>query len=288
LIRDLYNGALADLDLGLSPWTMNRYGFAGGNPISFIELDGHIGGLPDEDLRELRKAGYTYVMDKGVVPLPGGASGGISKGLAPPPVVLPLPPGRVPPIAGGRGGLGVLGLVLGILSLSGDTPRRQKLDVDPEERQEACLSQSSGTPSWWNYWNYDSERRATGAEGCFGPDAPRPSTNRPRYTPPPGDSRPRRGTWIVPTSSPTLSVAPISLEHRVLHQTRNRSDMKKLENEARNRIASGQRVYYLAISQYDFSQIVPIGISVYMASRSSNPAVPSSPVVDTWVPNTGR
>lgn len=64
--------------------------------------------------------------------------------------------------------------------------------------------------------------------------------------------------------------------------------MKKLENEARNRIASGQRVYYLAISQYDFSQIVPIGISVYMASRSSNPAVPSSPVVDTWVPNTGR
>jgi hypothetical protein len=34
-------GALADLDLGLSPWTMNRYGFAGGNPISLIELDGH-------------------------------------------------------------------------------------------------------------------------------------------------------------------------------------------------------------------------------------------------------
>jgi hypothetical protein len=56
---------------------MNRYGFAGGNPVSFIELDGHIGGLPEEDLRELRKAGYTYVMGKGVVPLPGnGSSGG--------------------------------------------------------------------------------------------------------------------------------------------------------------------------------------------------------------------
>jgi RHS repeat-associated protein len=70
LTRDMYDGALNDLDLGLSPWTMNRYGFAGGNPVSFIELDGHIGGLPDEDLRELRKAGYTYVMGKGVVPLP--------------------------------------------------------------------------------------------------------------------------------------------------------------------------------------------------------------------------
>jgi RHS repeat-associated protein len=79
LSRDSYNGALADLNLGLSPWTMNRYGFAGGNPVSFIELDGHIGGLPDEDLRELRKAGYTYVMGKGVVPLPGGASGGSSQ-----------------------------------------------------------------------------------------------------------------------------------------------------------------------------------------------------------------
>jgi RHS repeat-associated protein len=43
LSRDMYNGALADLNLGLSPWTMNRYGFAGGNPISFIEVDGHYG-----------------------------------------------------------------------------------------------------------------------------------------------------------------------------------------------------------------------------------------------------
>jgi hypothetical protein len=44
---------------------MNRYGFAGGNPVSLIELDCHVGGLPEEDLRELRKAGYTCVMGKG-------------------------------------------------------------------------------------------------------------------------------------------------------------------------------------------------------------------------------
>jgi RHS repeat-associated protein len=81
LSRDSYNGALADLDLGLNPWTMNRYGFAGGNPVSFIELDGHIGGLPDEDLRELRKAGYTYVMGKGVVPLPSGAASSAGESL---------------------------------------------------------------------------------------------------------------------------------------------------------------------------------------------------------------
>jgi len=38
---DRYNGALADLRLGTDPWTMNRYAFAGGNPLSHVELDGH-------------------------------------------------------------------------------------------------------------------------------------------------------------------------------------------------------------------------------------------------------
>jgi RHS repeat-associated protein len=41
LTRDTYNGALADLNLGLNPWTGNRYAFAGGNPITGIEHDGH-------------------------------------------------------------------------------------------------------------------------------------------------------------------------------------------------------------------------------------------------------
>jgi RHS repeat-associated protein len=42
LIRDTYNGALADLNLGLNPFTGNRYAFAGGNPTTNIELDGHV------------------------------------------------------------------------------------------------------------------------------------------------------------------------------------------------------------------------------------------------------
>ena len=41
LSRDMYTGALADLNLGMSPWTANRYAFTGGNPITGIELDGH-------------------------------------------------------------------------------------------------------------------------------------------------------------------------------------------------------------------------------------------------------
>ncbi|WP_258308878.1 DNRLRE domain-containing protein [Streptomyces sp. NWU339] len=39
--RDMYNGALADMGLGTDPYTGNRYAFTGGNPVSFVELDGH-------------------------------------------------------------------------------------------------------------------------------------------------------------------------------------------------------------------------------------------------------
>jgi len=42
LSRDSYNGALDDLGLAASPWTGNRYALSGGNPISGIELDGHV------------------------------------------------------------------------------------------------------------------------------------------------------------------------------------------------------------------------------------------------------
>jgi RHS repeat-associated protein len=44
LTRDAYTGALADLNLGTDPYTGNRYAFAGGNPISMVELDGHLSG----------------------------------------------------------------------------------------------------------------------------------------------------------------------------------------------------------------------------------------------------
>ncbi|MFF3250744.1 DNRLRE domain-containing protein [Actinacidiphila glaucinigra] len=39
--RDMFNGSLADMNLGTDPFTSNRYAFGGGNPISRVELDGH-------------------------------------------------------------------------------------------------------------------------------------------------------------------------------------------------------------------------------------------------------
>src|SRR5262249_25131167 len=38
---DQYQGALADLALATDPLTQNRYGLAAGNPLGYVELDGH-------------------------------------------------------------------------------------------------------------------------------------------------------------------------------------------------------------------------------------------------------
>ncbi|NES27985.1 DNRLRE domain-containing protein [Micromonospora terminaliae] len=42
LQQDMFAGSLGDLGLGLDPLTQNRYALAGGNPISYIETDGHM------------------------------------------------------------------------------------------------------------------------------------------------------------------------------------------------------------------------------------------------------
>lgn len=41
LTRDTFNGALADLYLTTDPWSLGRYTFAGGNPTTLVEYDGH-------------------------------------------------------------------------------------------------------------------------------------------------------------------------------------------------------------------------------------------------------
>ncbi|MGW0631039.1 golvesin C-terminal-like domain-containing protein [Streptomyces sp. NPDC002758] len=61
LSRDMYNGALGDMGLVSDPLTGNRYAFAGGNPISNIELDGH-GWLSDLGHAALDVAGMVPVV----------------------------------------------------------------------------------------------------------------------------------------------------------------------------------------------------------------------------------
>lgn len=65
LTRDMYGGALADMSLTTDPFTGNRYAFAGGNPISFIEIDGHLFGLSWSDI------GHAALDVAGLIPVVG-------------------------------------------------------------------------------------------------------------------------------------------------------------------------------------------------------------------------
>jgi RHS repeat-associated protein len=65
LTRDVYGGAMADMNLMTDPYTGNRYAFAGGNPVSFIELDGHLFGMSWSDL------GHAALDVVGLVPVVG-------------------------------------------------------------------------------------------------------------------------------------------------------------------------------------------------------------------------
>ncbi|WP_203981222.1 golvesin C-terminal-like domain-containing protein [Planosporangium flavigriseum] len=65
LTRDMYGGALADMALAMDPFTGNRYSFAGGNPISFVELDGHLFGMSWSDI------GHAALDVVGLVPVVG-------------------------------------------------------------------------------------------------------------------------------------------------------------------------------------------------------------------------
>ncbi|MEV0489525.1 DNRLRE domain-containing protein [Streptomyces atratus] len=65
LTRDSYAGALADMSLASDPFTGNRYAFAGGNPISFVEIDGHLFGMSLSDI------GHATLDVVGLIPVVG-------------------------------------------------------------------------------------------------------------------------------------------------------------------------------------------------------------------------
>ncbi|SCG67212.1 RHS repeat-associated core domain-containing protein [Micromonospora siamensis] len=90
LTRDNYNGALSDMNLGLNPFTGNRYAFGGGNPISAVELDGHIW---------INDGGGSYVPPSATPsPTPAPSAGGSSGGGSPSPGATPSPSPQGTPI----------------------------------------------------------------------------------------------------------------------------------------------------------------------------------------------
>jgi YD repeat-containing protein len=57
LQEDLYAGAAMDLGLSLDPLTNNRLALAGGNPVSFVEVDGHYATTSDQHSENIQLPG---------------------------------------------------------------------------------------------------------------------------------------------------------------------------------------------------------------------------------------
>ncbi len=226
--RDMYNGALADMNLGADPFTGNRYAFAGGNPTSFVELDGHFafaipalwwaGAALATALYTATPAGQKNLSDAATAisqmmptadeATSSSASGGTSTAPTPSPSpgAAPTPPGSGP--QGFHTGKAVSDLVRLFARLApsaeeDNSPQRKAIDGAGEKNRK-CQS-SSGPSLVWNT-PVDTQGRATGGFACLDPSRPA-STTRVRRTRAAGTSRTRPTTGTGPTSSPVSSAA---------------------------------------------------------------------------------
>jgi len=94
---DLFLGAVADIGLSNDPLTANRYALAAGNPLSFLEWDGHMlisdggGGSdpsPNPTATVLRST-YTAIREGGTYAPPSSTSSAVSSTTPAPPVKEP-------------------------------------------------------------------------------------------------------------------------------------------------------------------------------------------------------
>lgn len=285
--RDMYNGALADMNLSTDPLTGNRYAFASGNPTSFIEADGHtscdITGMCGGTYRETpmiqHEEAETGTSGSGgscpLVVLNCSAYGSTSQSLLAPPapsvrVLTPETLPEAPPMEGGapeggsRGGGGELDAILTIMSqvLAGDTPQDQSWNLDNKREGKNCLSDTSSTSTIF-YNNPDDKGRATGAWACLSPTIRGFNTTDPQ-TPVGWQAGTDRAHLIAREFGGThlrKNIVPTS-------PTANQVDMRDFERDIEDHLAQDERVFYSSIPAYNVRSIRPTGVEMFMMTSS--------------------
>ncbi|GAA3597777.1 DNRLRE domain-containing protein [Kribbella ginsengisoli] len=287
LTRDAYNGALADLNLGTDPWTSNRYAFAGGNPISGVEVDGHY--AIDEYGKRVSQETPTLVQ-----PNPPDAPG-TSIDLVPGVFASRLAAQEAEAAAAraaaaARLGTGarLLGIFRAILSLGGDSVQNEMLEVDRDSQERSCrdLMTSNGTSIYYyptqGSYGPNGEGRATGAVACLNGALPKSFRDETaRYTPPGYDSDTMHRGHLIANQFGGDNRKPENIIPQ--YSGRNMSDMRKVENNIARRLVAGQTIYYGVFPVYDpYSRdpAVPKGVQIYWRSsngESGDPYVPNYP-----------
>jgi YD repeat-containing protein len=299
LQQDQFDSALADLGLALDPLTQNRYALAGGNPISYVEWDGH---APTRDNMVSANPALNvewnatspsggnaaeYAASREAGASPSGSSGG-SSGL--PPILGWATSGAraVTSTAAELEGAAVAGalIVLGIggIALGGDTEQGAGPDQKDDPAKD-CLSQPIAAPS--TVENLPMRHgRATGGEACYGADGravvdPRPPATPQGFQEGVGLQRGHLIPRAYRGSADVKNIVP-------MYEKTNLSGMKKIENRLGRRIASGQsRVYYSIKVDYIPYTDIPAGFRYYIKSYYMSPITHQlEPNVDTgFVPN---
>ncbi|WP_190156055.1 golvesin C-terminal-like domain-containing protein [Streptomyces litmocidini] len=290
--RDMYNGALADMNLGADPFTGNRYAFAGGNPTSFVELDGHFAfAIPaiwwagaalvtalyaatPEGQKNLSDAAtaISQMIPTAEEATSSSASSGTSTAPTPSPSpgAAPTPPGSGP--QGFHTGKAVSDLVrlfarLATSAEEDNSPQRKAIDGAGEESRK-CQN-SSGPSLVWNT-PVDTQGRATGGFACLDPSQPAGLDNT-------GPQNPRG--WDLQDEADDWNRAHlIAREFGGSHYRENivpttmyqnqKEGMRTVEYEIERRLKLGEKVYYQSIPVYAPGYVNPIGVHMYVSSSS--------------------
>lgn len=288
--RDMYNGALSDMNLGADPFTGNRYAFAGGNPTSFIEMDGH---LPcAEGIRDVCGGGsggsmflappsnvnlcdtrcekaFKYSMDN--ISL-------LATDLVPADQRHPLPAeggtvGAAPKVGGGSVPGAAVSLLLRVLMNGAEaeawqTPQRMYVD-GAEDKGKDCLNSRDTASTIWNS-SPDIMKRATGGFACLNPADADEKDSRDPQTPQGWNLQGANEQWdrshLIARefggSSRRENIVPMSMYA-------NQTGMRSVEYEIRRRLNAGEKVYYQSIPVYNPDSGLPVGVHMYVASSSS-------------------
>ncbi|NUQ98619.1 MAG: DNRLRE domain-containing protein [Streptomyces sp.] len=282
--RDMYTGALADMNLGADPFTGNRYAFGGGNPTTFFEMDGHtscdITGMCGGTYRETpmikSEESAASTSSCPMVVLDCGSYANDSRMLLAPPAgpsplrVLTPQSLQAPPVEGGapeggpRGSGGALATIAIIMSqlLAGDTPQDQSWKLDNKREGKECLKDTSSTSTIF-YNNPDDKGRATGAWACLSPTIKGFNTTDPQ-TPVGWQAGMDRAHLIAREFGGThqrINIVPTS-------PTANQVDMRDFERDIEDHLAQNERVFYSSIPAYNVRSIRPTGVQMFMMTSS--------------------
>ncbi|MHA4820153.1 golvesin C-terminal-like domain-containing protein, partial [Streptomyces aculeolatus] len=270
LTRDMYNGALADMQLGTDPATGNRYAFTGGNPTTKVELDGHcptdvcgggypIGGADSGEVQPLAEGTAAYQDYK-----------------APPPAKSSIARGEQDSELRGsirtalRAGAAAARKLPGPLRLLGMIPdSRHELSDElyrkiRKEVADKCFN--SNGRSEIVYGRLDGEGRATGVAACLGPytshkiNTTGPQTPR-GYKKNSGMDRSHLLAREFGGSHIRENIVPMAS-----HVNQEGGGMRDIENRVGEMLDKRETVSYSATPVYGEASLRPIGVQYYIYS----------------------